>query len=162
MKELISLFCHQTCDSAKLTLIHKILKAARFAMADRIVLNCINTEPLAANTQKKQRAQRTFTQYNVQRARVLSLEAVEKRRRPAENKKKEKEAKSQARKKKQDDQLFFMVSKGLMRLGPDLIYGPNPDIYRKIRNETILFFKTLFTIFFILHQIFLRRQLWVN
>ena len=50
MKELISLFCHQTCDSAKLTLIHKILKAARFAMADRIVLNCINTELLAANT----------------------------------------------------------------------------------------------------------------
>ena len=56
----------------------------------------------------------------------MSLEDVEKRRRLAENKKKEKEAKSQARKEKQDDRLFFLVSKDLMRLGPDLIYGPNP------------------------------------
>ena len=97
-------------------------------MADRIVLNRINAELLAANTQKKQRVQRTGTQYNGQGARVLSLKDVEKRRRLAESKKKEKEAKSQAKKEKQDDRLFFLVSKDLMRLGPDLIYGPNPVI----------------------------------
>ena len=51
---------------------------------------------------------------------------MEKRKGLAENKQKEKEAKSQARKEKQDDRLFFLVSKDLMRLGPDLIYGPNP------------------------------------
>ena len=43
----------------RLTLLHKTLKAARLAMADRIVLNCTNTELLAANKQKKWRAQRT-------------------------------------------------------------------------------------------------------
>ena len=53
-------------------------------MADRIVLNSINTELLAANTQKKQQDQRTNFQYNSQRARVLNLE----KRRLAENKKK--------------------------------------------------------------------------
>ncbi len=123
MEELISLFRHQTLDSPKLTLLHKTLKAARLAMADRIVLNRTNTELLAANTRNKQRA---HTKYDGQGARVLSLEDVEKRRRLAENKKKEKEAKSQARIEKQDDRLFFLVSKDLMRLGPDLIYGPNP------------------------------------
>ena len=56
--DLISLFCNQILDSSKLTLLHKTLKAAKFAMADRIVLNRTNTELLAANTRKKQRAQR--------------------------------------------------------------------------------------------------------
>ena len=93
-------------------------------MADRIVLNRTNTELLAANTRKKQRAQRTGTQYDGQGDRLLSLEDVEKRRQLAENKKKEKEARSQVRKEKQNDRLFSQVSKDLMRLGPDLIYGP--------------------------------------
>ena len=97
-------------------------------MADRIVLNRTKSELLAANTRKKQRAQRTGTQYDGQGARVLSLEDVEKRRRLVENKKKGKEAKSQARKEKQDDQLFFLVSKDLMRLGPDLIYTRSTSI----------------------------------
>ncbi len=126
VEELISLFCHQTLDSPKFTLLHKTLKAARLAMADRILLNYTNTELLAANTQKKQRVQPTCTQYNGPGARVLTLEDVEKRRRLAENKKKEKEAQSQAGEKKQDDRLFFQISKDLMRLGPDLIYEPNP------------------------------------
>lgn len=55
-------------------------------MADRDVLNRTNTELLAANTRKKQRAQRTGLQYDGQQARVLSLEDVEKRRQLAENK----------------------------------------------------------------------------
>ena len=50
VEELISLFRHQTLDFPKLTLLHKTLKAAKLAIADRIVLNCINTELLAANT----------------------------------------------------------------------------------------------------------------
>ncbi len=63
-------------------------------MTDRIVLNRTNTELLAANTRKKQRAQRIGTKYDGQGARVLSLEDVEKRRRLAENKKKKKEVKN--------------------------------------------------------------------
>ena len=55
----------------------------------------------------------------------MSLEDVEKRRQLAENKKQEKEAKVEARKQKRNDRFFFQVSKDLMRLGPDLIYGPN-------------------------------------
>ncbi len=85
VEELISLFRHQTLDSPKLTLFHKILKTAGLAMADRIVLNRTNTERLAANTQKKQRAQRTGTQYDGQGARLLSLEDVEKKKRLVKN-----------------------------------------------------------------------------
>ena len=61
MEEHISLVRHQTLDSPKLTLLHKTFKAARLAMADCIVLNRINTELLATNTQKKQQAQRIGT-----------------------------------------------------------------------------------------------------
>ena len=125
VEEFILLFRHQTLDSSKLTLLQKTIKAARLAMTDRIVLNRTNTELLAANTRKKQRAQRTGTQYDVQGARVLSLEDVEKRRQLAENKKKEKDARSQVRKEKQNDRLFFQVSKDLMRFEPDLIYVPD-------------------------------------
>ena len=55
VEELVSLFSHQTLDSSKLTLLHKTLKAARLAIADRVILNRTNTELLAANTRKKQR-----------------------------------------------------------------------------------------------------------
>lgn len=48
-----------------------------------------------------------------------------------ENKEKDKEAKQLAQKEKQDDRYFFQISKNLMRLGPDLIYGPNPPISSK-------------------------------
>ena len=131
IEELISLIRHQTLDSPKLTFLHKTLKAARLAMADRVILNRINTELLAANTQKKRRAQRTGIAYDAQGACVLSLEDVEKRRQLAENKEKDREAKRLAQKEKQDDRYFLQVSKNLMRLGPDLIYGPNPPISSK-------------------------------
>ena len=64
VEELVSLFRDQTLDSPKLTLLHKTLKAARLAMADRVVLNRTNTELLAANLRKKQRAKRTGIQYD--------------------------------------------------------------------------------------------------
>ena len=51
--ELVSLFRHQTLNFLELTLLHKTLKAARFAIADRVVLNLTNTELLAANIRKK-------------------------------------------------------------------------------------------------------------
>lgn len=54
-------------------------------MANRIVLNCTNTELLAANMRKKQRAQRIGIQYNDQGARILSIEGVEKRKELADN-----------------------------------------------------------------------------
>lgn len=50
IEELVSLFRHQTLDSPKLTILHRTLKAARLAMADRVVLSRTNTELLAANT----------------------------------------------------------------------------------------------------------------
>ena len=70
------------------------------------------------------------------------MEDVEKRRELADNKKKEKEAKLHAKKEKQDHRLFSLVSIDLMRLGPDLIYGPNPVIPRlsqknKKRDDSI-------------------------
>ena len=125
VEELISLFCHQTLDFPEFILLHTTFKAVRLAIANNIVLNCTNTELLAANTQKKQQAQRTGISYNGQTVCVLSLKDVEKRSQLAENKKKEKEAKSQTKKKKQVDRLFFLVSKDLMRLEPDLIYELN-------------------------------------
>ncbi len=83
-------------DLPKLTLLLKTLKAARLAMADRIVLNCTNTEFLAAKARKKQRAQCIGIQYNGQGDFVLSLENVEKKKQLAENKKKDKEVKKLA------------------------------------------------------------------
>lgn len=53
IEELVSLFRHQTLDSPKLAILHKTLKAARLAMADRVVLSRTNTELLAANMRKK-------------------------------------------------------------------------------------------------------------
>ena len=49
IEELILLFRYQTLDSPKLTLLYKILKAARLAMTDRVILNRTNTELLVAN-----------------------------------------------------------------------------------------------------------------
>ena len=80
VEELISLFRHQTLDLLKLTFLHKTLKAARLAMADKVVLNRTNTELLAANTQKKRRAQHIGIRYDGQGACDLSLKDVEERR----------------------------------------------------------------------------------
>lgn len=60
------------------------------------------------------------------------MKDVEDRRRLAENKKKNKEAKKSAQKDKQDSRYFLQVSRDLMRLGPDLIYGSNPPVSSKI------------------------------
>ncbi len=54
VEELVSLFRDHTLDFPKLIFLHKTLKAARLAMADRVVLNRTNTELLAANLRKKQ------------------------------------------------------------------------------------------------------------
>ena len=70
IEELISLFRHHILDMPKHTLLHKTLKSARLAMADRVVLNCNNTDLLAANTQKKRRAQRTEIAYGGQGAHI--------------------------------------------------------------------------------------------
>lgn len=50
---------------------------------------------------------------------------MEKRRQLVEDKKKDKKAKLQAKKQKQDDRFFFQISKNLIGLEPDLIYGSN-------------------------------------
>ena len=100
-------------------------------MADRVILNRTNTELLAANTHKKRRTERTGTQYGSQGARVLSMKDVEDRRRLAENKKKDKEAKQSVQKDKQNSRYFLQVSRDLMRLGPDLIYGSKPLVSSK-------------------------------
>ena len=53
VEELISLFCYQTFDSSKLILLRKILKAARVAIADCVILNHTNTKFFITITQKK-------------------------------------------------------------------------------------------------------------
>ncbi len=131
IEELISLFQHQTLDLPKLTLLHKTIKVARLAMADRVILNCTNIELLTTNTQRKRQAQRTRIQYNGPSACVLSLEEVKERRQLAENKRKDKEAKKLAQKEKQAIRYFLQVSKNFMQLVPDLIYGSNPPISLK-------------------------------
>ncbi len=65
----------------------------------------------------------------------MSLEDVEERRQLAENKRKDKEAKKLAQKERQDDRYFFQVSKTLMPLGPDLIYGPNLISSKNIKTS---------------------------
>lgn len=93
IEKLILLLWHQTLDLPKLTLLHKTLKAARLAMVDRVVLNCTNTELLAANRQKKRWLQWTGFAYNDQGAPFLNPEVVEKRRQLVGNRAKDKEAK---------------------------------------------------------------------
>ena len=95
MEELISLFCYQTLDFPKLTLLHKNLKAAKLAMVDGIVLNHTNIELLAANNYTKKTTSSMYG-YLIRwsRSSPMSLEDIEKNRQLAENKKKEKESKS--------------------------------------------------------------------
>lgn len=52
IKELVSLFKNQTLDSPKLIIFHKLLKLARYAMVDMVILNHTNTELLTAYMQK--------------------------------------------------------------------------------------------------------------
>lgn len=48
----MSLFKNQTLDLPRLTIIHKTLKAAGRAIANKIILNYTNMELLTANTPK--------------------------------------------------------------------------------------------------------------
>ena len=59
------------------------------------------------------------------------MKDLEDRRWLAENKKKNKEAKQSAQKEKQNNCYFLQVSRDLMRLGPDLVYGSNPPVSLK-------------------------------
>ena len=63
--DLILQFCNQTLDSLKLALFSKLIKGAKLAMANRIILNTTNAELYEANVQKKKRAHRRGgKQYN--------------------------------------------------------------------------------------------------
>lgn len=53
VEKLVSLFRNQTLDLPKLIIFHKILKAARYVMPNRVILNYTNIELLVANIQKK-------------------------------------------------------------------------------------------------------------
>ena len=138
VEKLMSLFRNQTLDSTKLTIIHKTLKVARPAMADRVISNHTNTELLAANTRKKQRAQRTGLQYDGQDAWVWSLKDVEKRRKLAEEKKIDKKAKIEEKKQKQGYWDFLAVTKSLVGLGSDLLYSfiSSLSIVLSLKNTT--------------------------
>ncbi len=57
VEKLVSLFRNQTLDSPKFRIFYKTEKTARFAIADRVVLNCTNTELFVANTKKKQQTE---------------------------------------------------------------------------------------------------------
>lgn len=100
IEELILLFQNQTLDLPKLTLLHKTFKAAMLAMADRVVLNCTNTELLATNTQKNGEYK---IQYDGQSTCVLSPKDNEERRQQVKIKRKDKKVKKLAQKGKQDN-----------------------------------------------------------
>lgn len=52
IEKFISLFQYQTLNLLKLTPLYKTLKVARLVMANKVVLNNININFLAVNTQK--------------------------------------------------------------------------------------------------------------
>lgn len=51
--ELVLKFRNQTLDTPKLALFSKLIKGAKLAMADGIILNATNTELYEANVRKK-------------------------------------------------------------------------------------------------------------
>ena len=123
--DLISQFHHQTLDTPKMALLSKLIRGAKLAMADRIILNETNTELYEANVQKKKRADRTGKQHNSQGARHLGLEEIKRRREYARSKQKELEDKQAARKMKQGEAETARACKELMRFGPDLLGPPS-------------------------------------
>ncbi len=66
------------------------------------------------------------------------MEDVEKRRELAEEKKRDKEAKIKEKSQKQGNRDFLAVTKCLMRLGPDLLYGPilSSSTVSSLKNTT--------------------------
>ena len=69
MDNLIVQFRNQTLDIPKLALFSKLIKGAKLAMADCIILNTTNAELYKANVQKKRWADRRGDkQYDGQRA----------------------------------------------------------------------------------------------
>ena len=120
--DLIVQFRNQTLDTPKLALFSKLIKGAKLAMVDCIILNTTNAELYEANVQKKRRAdRREGKQYDGQGARHLGLKEVERRRQYAVDKKQELEARETAKKTKRDEVQLAKVCKELIRLGPDLI-----------------------------------------
>lgn len=79
IKKLVSPFQYQTLDSSKLVILRKILKTAKLTITNHVVLSRINMKLLAANTHKKQQVQYTNLQYDGQKACILSLQNLEKR-----------------------------------------------------------------------------------
>lgn len=78
INKLILQICNQTLNTPKLALFSKLIKRAKLAMADCIILNTINAELYKANVQKKKWAHRQGgTQYNGQKAQHFSLKKVE-------------------------------------------------------------------------------------
>ena len=122
--DLISQFRHQTLDTPKLALLSKLIRGAKLAMADRVILNEINAELYEANVRKKRRGDRTGKQHDAQGARHLGLEEIERRREYARNKQKELEDRQTARRVRQGEAETARACKELMRLGPDLLAGP--------------------------------------
>ena len=64
VKKLMSLFRNKILDLTKLIIIYKTLKAVKYTIANKIILNYTNTELLAANMQNKQQTQYTHLQFN--------------------------------------------------------------------------------------------------
>lgn len=101
INKLVSLFWHQSLDSPKFAILHKILKTARLAIDDRVVFNYTNIKLLAANVPKINKLNLLFFNTIIYLgARVLSLTDLEERKQLAKDKKWWGEAKLQAEKQK--------------------------------------------------------------
>ena len=100
-------------------ILDKLVKEARYALAESTLLRTTNDQLLAANCRKKERVNRSGTTYG--QARVMRAEDLKKRQQWVIDKQEEVDKKKEARKDKRQELEFNRVVKELSRLGPDLI-----------------------------------------
>ena len=121
VNQLIKRMCEEgNLDGSKNQALHKLVKGAKFALADSVLLRITNQELLQANTRKNRRANHTGNHYGGE-ARVLSLKDVRQRQQWAINKENEQKERKQAAEMRRLEIEFSKAFKDLGRLGPDLL-----------------------------------------
>lgn len=104
-----------TLDTPHLHALDKLVKGAKYAMADSTLLRITNQELITANTRKQQRTNRSAAQYSGD-GQVLSLEDVNQHKQWAIDKQKEQDNKKEAIKIWRLEQQFTKALKELDRL----------------------------------------------
>ena len=135
VNRLVERMCEKSnLDESQSQVLHKLVKGAKFALADSVLLRITNQELLQANTRKNRRANRTGNHYGGE-ARVLSLKDVRQRQQWAINKENEQKERKQAAEMRRLEIEFSKAFKDLGRLGPDLL-GDVPKQSRSPRKSS--------------------------